>query len=406
MKLPARMRASLATVLAAACAQFTAPVAAQSTVHDTIFTQVNPSLRDRAFMRLNYVHANVKTTSGETRDVSGPVVARGDLDRFLGAGTTFLAFNGNRSLYNTNVNFLRKYGDADTSTPPTGAIGNAGQLLEDAIDDQLSATPDCQALEAGLGTPCGVYARSDSTVGTPALSVGYFIDNARKWSIEAFLLAAPLNVNVYGDGDNSLNGVNIIKTKLLPPIVTLSHHFGTRESSFRPHMGLMASYAIFYGTQDTQGLRDYVGGETSVSIKNSFGFGLNIGFTYQVSDAWHVNFGVGKVRYRTQATLITRETVIRDGTAVLNDYGSFITNAIQTTQVLFDSGTNGGGHVAGANDPAGFAQGASVPAITGLMCDLASAKAGRATCDHGSFTRKQSTKLDNTLFVFSVGRSF
>ncbi|NBD20589.1 hypothetical protein GTZ97_07910 [Aquabacterium fontiphilum] len=407
MTLPARMRAGLATVLAASAASWVAPAVAQTSPIDTIFSQVTPSLRDRMFMRLNYIHVNVKTSSGETYDVTGPVVQRGDLATYLGAGTPFLAFNGNLSLYNSSANFLRKYGDANLSAPPTAATPNANGLLEEAIDQQLEATPGCVRLSEGLGTPCGIYARSDSTVGTPAISVGYFLDEARNWSIEAFLLAAPLKVDVMGDGNNALNGVNIIKTKLLPPTASISRHFGARDAALRPHVGLMASYAVFFDTKATQGLADYVGGDTRISIKNAFGWGPTAGFKYQLNDDWHVNLGVGKIRYRTEATLVTPVTVIRSETAVLNDYGSYITNAIGATQVLFRPGSsNGGNHVAGPNDPAGYAPGEAVPAITGLMCDLASAKAGRATCDHGSFTRKQSTKLDNTLFVFSVGRSF
>lgn len=405
MTLPARMRAGLATVLAASAATWVAPAMAQMSPADTIFSQVAPSLRDRMFMRLNYVHANVKTTAGETYDVTGPVVGYNDIPSLIGEGSSGLAFNGGLSFYSTDVRFLRKY---NSTTLPVNA-GAAWPLLKAGIDNTVDT---CPRYAEGLGTPCGVRARSQTTVGTPAISVGYFLDDAHSWVVEAFLLAAPLKVDVFGQGNNGLDGKNIIKTKLLPPTAILSHYFGAKESKFRPFVGVGGSYAIFFDTRATSLLNEYVGGmsanDTSVSIKNAFGVGPFAGFKFQLDDDWHINLNVGMLRYRTEATLITRNTVIRSGSAVLNDYGPDISTAIAAgdNSIGAPTGSLGGRPIAKANDPAGFAPGQIVPGVTALMCDLASAKAQAPTCNFGSFTRKQSTKLDNTLFMFSVGRTF
>jgi len=40
------------------------------------------------------------------------------------------------------------------------------------------------------------------------------------------------------------------------------------------------------------------------------------------------------------------------------------------------------------------------------MCDLAKLKYGNNECNHGTFVRRADTILDNTMFMFSVGRSF
>jgi hypothetical protein len=48
----------------------------------------------------------------------------------------------------------------------------------------------------------------------------------------------------------------------------------------------------------------------------------------------------------------------------------------------------------------------SMGAVTALMCDLAASKFHNNNCDLGTYVRKQSTTLDNTMFMFSVGRSF
>jgi outer membrane protein len=409
MNFLARTRGGTATLLAFGAMLGGANLAhAQSPALDTIFSQVTPSMRDRLFMRLNYIHVNVKTSSDETRDVTGPVVGINDIRNFLGFRDTNSdgVHDGYQSLYSTNINYARKY------------FGNASSVqvaLQNALN---SSSATCARYADGLGTPCGVGAKSQTVVGTPALSMGYFIDDAYTWSIEAFLLAAPLNVEVSGDGPNTLNGQAILKTKLLPPTAYLARHFGKRGDALRPYVGLAASYAIFYDTRATSLLNGYVGGATSVSIKNSFGFGPMMGVRYDINDDWHLNFGIGKIRYKTEATLVTRETVITDDSAVLQDYGADIFNAIQNAALAVGPRSNaagGPGPVAPANDPAGFAAGTNLTTLaptTTIMCDLATAKArannpaAPATCNQGSFTRKQSTKLDNTLFVFSVGRSF
>lgn len=393
MTLSARMRAGLATVLAASAATWVAPAMAQMSPADTIFSQVTPSLRDRMFMRLNYVHATVKTSSGEAYDVTGPVVGYDDIRTLIGTGT------GYTSIYNSNVNFTRKY---------FGSPASAGLALQNAMDAEKA---DCARYAEGLGTPCNFMAKSATAVGTVAISAGYFLDSEHQWLLEAFLLAAPLKVDVQADGPNSLAGETVINTKLLPPTVVLSRYFGAKQDRLRPFFGLGGSYAIFFDTRATASLNSYVGGaaagDTSVSIKNALGFGPFMGFKFQINDDWHINMNVGKLRYKTEATLITRSTIITGESAVLNDYGANIVDAIATGDTAILGAGNGGPPRAPANDPAGFAQGSVVPGVTALMCDLATAKNNNVpTCDHGSFTRKQKTRLDNTLFMLSVGRSF
>lgn len=394
MNFLARTRGGTATLLAFGAMLGGANLAhAQSPALDTIFSQVTPSMRDRLFMRLNYIHATVKTSSGEAYDVTGPVVGKNDIRDFIGTGS------GYTSIYNSNVNFTRKY---------YGSAASAGLALEQALERDA---PTCARYAEGLGTPCDFRARGQTTVGTLALSAGYFLDDARNWVIEAFLLAAPLSVDVKGDGPNSLAGETIIKTKLLPPTVILSRYFGAKDDRLRPFFGMGGSYAIFFDTRATGTLNNYVGGvsgnDTTVSIKNALGFGPFAGFKFQIDEDWHVNLNVGKLRYKTDATLVTRNTVITKDSAVLRDYGPNIVDAIQTGDAAILVGSNGGPPRAPANDPAGFAEGSIVPGVTALMCDLATAKNNNVpTCNHGSFTRKQKTRLDNTLFMLSVGRSF
>lgn len=378
---------SLALVAAAACA---VPSAVASDRLDGLFSKIEPSLRERAFMRLNYIHVNVKTTSGDAYDVTGPVVARGDLGRWLGSGS------GYTSMFNSGSG----------TTVPAFFYGIAGNGLDAAmVNDGRNA--NCPSLQQGLGTPCGVRAKSDTTVGTPAISVGFFLDQQMNWVLEAFLLAAPIKAEVYGDGPNALNGRKIIETKLLPPTVVLGRYFGSANSRIRPFVGLGGSYALFMDTRATQALNTYQGGgssdDTTVSIKNALGFGPFFGVKGQLDDDWHISLNVGKLRYKTDATLVTRNTTIVSGAEVLKDYGPEVTRANNTTiEALPQRPTT----VAVTGSPDGFVAGQAVGGVTGLICDLAKSKYGRNDCNLGTFVRKQSTTLDNTLFMLSVGRRF
>lgn len=402
-KWPGALR-GLALVVSAVCAM---PAAQASGSENSIFPRIEPLLRDRAFMRLNYIHANVKTTSGDAYDVTGPVVGRNDIGTYLGTdaggGYVSMFYRGTAAQVAGNTaprmsNFI--YDSAQAAL----LLGLDGDL---PIDGCVTTST------AGLGTPCGVRARSSATLGTPAVSVGYYLDEGRNWVAEAFLLAAPLKAEVYGQGNNQLNGKNIINLKILPPTAVLGRYFGDKNARIRPFVGLGGSYAVFFDAKSTRALDDYQGGKTAVSVKNALGFGPFFGVKAQLDDDWHFSLNIGKLSYRTEATLTTYDTKITAESLVIRDYGpqtAFInTTTINSTLVpsptsntkLWAAPASGG-----VPQVAGFAVGTQVAPLTALMCDLARAKYGNNECNQGTFVRKQKTKLDNTMFMFSVGRRF
>lgn len=327
------------------------------------------ALRDRTFMRAGLISVNVKTSSGDARDVTGPVLRRGD----LGAARAALIAAGN-----TNSDLLN-------------GLLFGGRVLDEAGLDlaKLSA----------LGTPPGVRVRADDNMMTPAISIGYWLDDDFSWVIEAYVLAAPLKSDIYGKGTNyrlqpnGVNGKKLITTKLLPPTVMLGRYWGDKGAKFRPYTGVMGTYAIFFDTKATKDLNTYVGGETSVSLKNAFGIGPALGFKYQFNEDWHASFNIGSVKLKTQGTLTTRNTVIRTGDAVLQDYPAEVVNAIDQASTLL-----------GGTWPGTFGQ-AQGGATTVLLRAVSQAR-GLSDGNLGTYVRKADSTLTNTLFMFSVGRSF
>lgn len=346
-----------------------------------IFAKLTPAYKDRVFMRLNYVYANVKTESKEAYDVTGPVVAKGDIVKYLGVGSGYV------SRYVTVTN-----DPVDEDTYDT-----VGSNLDLAME--RDATAGVQGAGLGLGTPHGLKARSGSA-GTPAISVGVFLDEDRKWLMEAFLLAAPLKLSVYGDGQkltggpNGINGKKILTTDMLPPTVLLGRYFGDKNARFRPYLGVGASYAIFFNTKATQFLNQFQGGanpgDTTVTSKNAFGIGPFVGFQANLNDDWHASLNVGQIKLKSEATLITRNTTIETGADVLTHYGAKVAQrVVVTSENLFDW-----------IDPD---TGLPIGVTTATMRDLARAK---GLTNSGTFVRKQENKFTNTIFMLSVGRKF
>lgn len=374
MMLPySRMGRAALAVVAGACGLIGPAHAAEA--GDSIFSQVAPPMRDRLFMRLGYVHVDIKTTSGQAYDVTGNVVNKGDLIDYasqspelnpggLACGTVGLSA------------FVRN-------------ICSNGATLDRALDN---------AGLTGLGAPEGIRARSATTAGTPAISVGYHFSDDYAWTVEAYVLAKPITQKIYGDGlnvtgaPNGINGKHIITTDLLPPTFLFGRYFGGREARFKPFLGLAAQYAIFFDTKATSTLNDFQGGanpgDTTVSIKNTFGFGPSVGVQYAINDDWHVSLNIAKVRLKTDATLTTRNTTITSESAVLADYPQDVLDAIASAQSL----------------PVGFQ-----PFITRTMQALVAGRnreLGTNDTSLGTFVRKQETKLDNTMFMLSIGRTF
>jgi len=322
-------------------------------------------------MRLDYIRANVKTTAGDVKDVTGPVVTPAQIKRAQGGSELY-------------------------SLPLQWAIYGDGSSFVGDIADPAYA---CEGVVGGLGTPCGVRAKSQSMIGTPALSIGYFLDEEHAWAVEGFVLAKPIDVTIQGDGPNHLNGQDIIKLKFLPPTVSLSRYFGKKSDFIRPYVGFLGSYGIFYDTQATDYLNAYQGGskagDTTIRVKNVLGWGGQIGVSSKVGDDWSLNLSIGKIRYKTDTEITTRNTKINADSLVLQDYGPGAREAINAL-------------VTGGNNPP--------TTFNTVMCKVANIKAtgsassspcdGTSSGNQGTYVRRASNVLDSTLFVLSVGRSF
>lgn len=340
---------------------------------NTIFPEGwDRSVRDRMFMRLGVISVNTKADSGEARDMTGPVMTVNDL---LAARTLVQNMPAGRS-----YGLQRFHWQAVFNALFLGPIGNP-------TDPSQSSIPEISS-GIGLGTPPGIKAKvgEGSTV---ALSMGYWLTEDFSWMLEAFLLAKPIEVKIYGAGTNQngspvgLDGKHILSTKMLPPLAVLSRHFGSAQNRIRPYVGIGATYAVLYDAKTTNVYDNYVGGKTSVSLKNAFGVGPFVGLTGRLDDKWSLNFQVGQINLKTEAKLTTRNTFITGNSLVTNDYSSIMAGAAALG--------NGFANNLGEDFLSNFSR---------LVLDATSRE------DFGTYTRKQEQKLRNTIVNLSVGYSF
>lgn len=337
-------------------------------------------VRDRLFMRLGYTQTFTKTKSEDARDITGLVVTRAELAQAFADGQAITVA--------CNDDFEQSADCKQFGHDPIGGglYGTFGPAV-------LYPALDAAGLGAGLGSPPGVKTKAQKSAGTPTISVGYWLDDDYKWAVEAFVLAAPLSIKIYGDGvrdDGSameISGKHLATTKLLPPLVVGSYNFGKRTDSIRPYVGVGAMYAIFFDARTTDYFEQYLGGKTTVTTKNTFGFGPFAGIQSAVNDNWSVNLSVGQLALKTTSTLVTTGTQIRSGSGALLDYPANVSKAISDGEQIWVDYRPDVGRT-----------------FTTNLMDLV--KRRRGTADLGTFVREQKMKITNTIVTLSVGRSF
>lgn len=365
---------------------------------------------DRVFVRAGVIYVKIKTKAGDTQDVTGPVVT---YDELANVGLKDASNYSNLDLTFPGA----PLGDADLAAFTREQVRDAafnpeGGILQDptaGIPAVLKYMRDNGL--TGIGTPPGIKGVASDETGTAGISLGYYLDEEYKWAVEAYILAKPPSTSVRVQGTTKpfgeperpilINGAKIITSKLLPPLVMLGRYWGDKDSTFRAFTGAMGMYAMFYDTKATETLNTYVGGsnpgDTTVSIKNTFGMGPVLGFKYQFADAWHASLNVGHVKLRTTAKLVTRNTSITSQSQIIQDLGG-ISEPINAGESIYRPNTPG------CLDPL-FCD--FVARNGGLTTILMKAIAGdRGQSNLGTYVRETKTELTNTIFMLSVGRTF
>lgn len=138
---------------------------------------------------------------------------------------------------------------------------------------------------------------SDTVI--PELDITYFFTP----NIAAELILGTTPHDLRGRG--SIDGANLGDVWLLPPTLTLQYHVtqlgdwtGVEGlSKLKPYFGAGVNYTIFYGGDDGQ--------FEDVDLDNSFGWALQAGMDYEVSEGVFLNVDVKKVFLESDVTVDT-----------------------------------------------------------------------------------------------------
>lgn len=128
----------------------------------------------------------------------------------------------------------------------------------------------------------------------PEVDFTYFIAD----NIGLELIAATTKHNVTGIGTALGASADIGSAWLLPPTLSLQYHVPLgNNSGVKPYFGAGINYTFFYSEKEAGGAI------TDFNLKDSFGFSLQAGVDFEISDNMFLNLDVKKLFLSTDAEI-------------------------------------------------------------------------------------------------------
>ena len=137
----------------------------------------------------------------------------------------------------------------------------------------------------------------------PELDVSYFF--TKNIGAELALGATRLSVN----GTGALNGLQLERTTLLTPTLTLQYHY-LDFGAFKPYVGVGFGYAAFVKTHAAEVCNADGLWITKVHNVNTFDGVVQFGFDYMLGRHWAINVDVKKLWLRPDYTATINSTTL------------------------------------------------------------------------------------------------
>ena len=138
----------------------------------------------------------------------------------------------------------------------------------------------------------------------PEVDATYFLND----HVGVELIAATTKHKVRGTGSLGALG-KLADTWVLPPTLTLQYHIAPK-AKVRPYVGVGVNYTHFYKEKASSALQGAIG-NTSVRLKDSFGYNLQAGVDFQLRRNLFLNLDVKYIDIDTTARLRTGSLVNR-----------------------------------------------------------------------------------------------
>lgn len=149
----------------------------------------------------------------------------------------------------------------------------------------LAVIPDESASISAIGGDVDI-----SNAYVPELDLTWFF--TKNIAVEAIAAITPHDVKAT---NTSLGNVDLGSVWLLPPTVLLQYHhpFG----KWKPYVGAGVNYTVFFN-EDAPG-----GTVTNISYDNSFGWALQAGVDYMLTEHWLLNLDLKKLFLNTDVNI-------------------------------------------------------------------------------------------------------
>lgn len=180
-------------------------------------------------------------------------------------------------------------------------------------NDSSGSLPVIENVAGAPAGSMGVRVNSDIQLG---LTIDYKIDE--NWTIE-LIAATPFSHDIRGTG--AINNLKIGKTKHLPPTLMAQYHFDVGNDAFKPFVGFGLNYTTFFEDNVDTELTDTLttlgvitaADSVDLALSDSFGYALQAGFNYKLTDKWGIHAMVSYMDIDTRADVringVTAESV-------------------------------------------------------------------------------------------------
>lgn len=139
----------------------------------------------------------------------------------------------------------------------------------------------------------------------PEVDISYFVTD----HVALELIAATTKHDVSGKTGIPDAVGKLADTWVLPPTLTLQYHFAPK-AKVRPYVGAGINYTLFY-SEGASGDLESALGETDVELDDSFGYALQAGVDFDLSDKIFLNLDVKYIDIDTEAKITSGPLVNR-----------------------------------------------------------------------------------------------
>lgn len=184
-----------------------------------------------------------------------------------------------------------------SALPSLALASQAGDIL--VRGGLTMVTPDSGKTAILLGSNDSTMSLSVDDDTQLGLNFVYFYDN--NWAVE-LLAATPFTHDVTIQDPNAVLGVDgakLAKVSHLPPTLSVLYYFDS-ASNFKPYVGVFLNYTIFFDEKFESAPTSL--GLTNLELDESFGYSIQVGADYHITENWHVNTSVRYIDINSDAT--------------------------------------------------------------------------------------------------------